>query len=244
MKLDVLLVPGEVTPGDVEGRLVVVIDVLRATSSMVEALAAGARTIYPAGTVEEALRIAASIGRDVLLLCGERNAVRVDGFDLGNSPREFTSERVGGKSLVMSTTNGTALFGAAAAAASVIAASFLNLSATVERIAGSGLDPLLVCAGRRKHFALEDAVCAGMIAQRVMDRGSGDWQTTDGVAAALELARCNPSPEELLPRTDAGRELIAAGLADDLPFCAQQDRHALVPELRGHTLVAAPAESG
>ncbi|CAN5253764.1 hypothetical protein BH23GEM4_BH23GEM4_07680 [soil metagenome] len=92
------------------------------------------------------------------------------------------------------------------------------------------LDPLLVCAGRRKHFAL-------------MDRGSGDWQTTDGVAAALELARCNPSPEELLPRTDAGRELIAAGLADDLPFCAQQDRHALVPE-RGHTLVAAPAESG
>lgn len=244
MKLDVLLVPGEVTPGDVEGRLVVVIDVLRATSSMVEALAAGARTIYPAGTVEEALRIAASIGRDVLLLCGERNAVRVEGFDLGNSPREFTSERVGGKSLVMSTTNGTALFGAAAAAGRIIAAAFLNLSAVVERVAESGLDPLLVCAGRRKHFALEDAVCAGMIAEGIMDRCSGDWQTTDGLRAALELARSHPSPSELLPSTDAGRDIIAAGLGEDLAFCAQQDRHALVPELRGHTIVAAPAEPG
>src|SRR5688500_9820769 len=131
MKLDVFLTPGEVAAPDTAERVVVVIDVLRATSSIVEAIGAGAKAIYPVGSIEEALRLANTLGRDQVLLCGERKCLPIEGFDLGNSPAEFTAERVGGRTLVMSTTNGTTAMALAAGASRVLIAAPLNLSAVV-----------------------------------------------------------------------------------------------------------------
>lgn len=238
MKLDVYLTPGEVAAADVAERVVVVIDVLRATSTIVEALASGARNIFPVGSIEEALRLANTLGRDGVLLCGERKCLPIEGFDLGNSPREFTPDAVRGKTLVMSTTNGTAVMSLAAGASNVVIGSLLNLSAVVEELARSAADPVLVCSGRQRHFGLEDAVCAGVIAARVMEARPGDWQLNDGAVAALALSReLSAGFEELFSSTAAGRGIVDAGLGEDLAFCAQVDRHGVVPVFQERQIV-------
>ncbi|HEX8696466.1 MAG TPA: 2-phosphosulfolactate phosphatase [Longimicrobium sp.] len=244
MKLDILLTPGELLPGDIAERTVVVIDVLRASSTIVEALGAGARTLYPVASVEEALRLANTLGREEVLLCGERKALPIDGFDLGNSPREFTAGKVAGKTLVMSTTNGTVALTAAAAAKRVVIGSFLNLSAVVADLARPKVEPVLVCAGREGKFGLEDAVCAGRIAAAVMARRKRErWELNDGAHAAVALGEQFADLEALLAKTAAGRQIVEAGLEEDLPFCARADLHDIVPVFhdRQVTLATPPA---
>lgn len=245
MKLDVFLTPGEVAAADTAERVVVVIDVLRATSSIVEAIGAGAKAVYPVGSIEEALRLANTLGRDQVLLCGERKCLPIEGFDLGNSPAEFTAERVGGRTLVMSTTNGTTAMALAAGASRVLIAAPLNQSAVVEELARSEAEPVLVCSGRERHFGLEDAVFAGEVASRLMAARPGDWELNDGARAALALSERFRLDEELLASTVAGRNLAAAGLAEDLAFCAQIDRLAVVPVLQDRQITSsAPVAAG
>ena len=167
MRLDVFLTPGELSPSDILDRSVVVIDILRASSSIVQALSAGAKSIYPVASIEEALRLANTFGRDDVLLCGERRCLPIEGFDLGNSPREFTAERVAGKTLVMSTTNGTHLMSLTGGASRVVIGSLLNLRAVVDDLAKSEAEPVLICSGREKHFALEDAASHRVATGRV-----------------------------------------------------------------------------
>lgn len=233
MKLDVHFIPTEVVRSDLGDRTVVVIDVLRATSTIVEALANGARTVVPAPGVDEAVRLAQGMGREQALLCGERHCVRVDGFDLGNSPREFTAERVAHKSLVMTTTNGTAAVLAASGAREELIASFLNLGAVVEALAAAEGPLAVLCAGRAQRFALEDAVCAGALVRRLRERLDGQIECNDAGTAAEMLARDGvPRLAALLRDTAAGRQLIEAGLGEDIEFCAMLDRHAVVPYVR------------
>jgi 2-phosphosulfolactate phosphatase len=243
MRLDVYLSPGEVVPGDVTGRTVVVLDILRATTSMVQALSEGAKSIYPVGSIEEALRLANTFGRDEVLLCGERKCLPIEGFDLGNSPREFTRERVAGKTLVMTTTNGTAAVALTAGASRVLIGSLLNLSAVVAELARATGDPVLLCAGRERHFALEDATVAGLLAARLMDARPGDWALNDGALAALALAREFGVKAGAFRMTASGRQLLAVGHESDLDFCAQMDTLQVLPVLheRSISLSQAPA---
>jgi 2-phosphosulfolactate phosphatase len=233
-------------PGDIARRTVVVIDVLRASSTIVEALAAGARALYPVAEVEEALKLANTLGRDEVLLCGERKSLPIDGFDLGNSPGDFTAERVGGKLIVMSTTNGTGATLAAGAAGRVIVGSWLNLTAVVDDLERSGAEPVFLCAGREGRFGLEDAVCAGTMAAAVMERygPDADWELNDGAMAALAMALRYPDPDELLRETGAGKRLVESGLREDLAFCALTDRHDVVPVFHDRQIVlSAPAQA-
>jgi 2-phosphosulfolactate phosphatase len=239
MKLDVYLTPGEVASPETAERTVVIIDVLRASSSIVEALASGAKTIFPVSSIEEALRLANTLGREEVLLCGERKCLPIEGFDLGNSPSAFTPERVAGKTLVMSTTNGTAVMALSVGAARVMVASLLNLSAVVEELARAEADPVLICSGRERHFGLEDAVCAGEIAARLMEARPGEWQLNDGAVAAVALSREFTAGEGLFRRTAAGRAIADAGLAEDLAFCARVDRHSVVPVLQDRQILPA-----
>lgn len=245
MRLDVYLTPGEIAPADILDRPVVVIDILRASSSIVQALSAGAKSIYPVASIEEALRLANTFGRDDVLLCGERKCVPIEGFDLGNSPGEFTAERVSGKLLIMTTTNGTYVMSQTGGASRVVIGSLLNLQAVVDDLVRAEGDPVIVCSGREKHFALEDAVAAGAIADRLMQTQSADWSLNDGARAALALAREFPPGEAMFRQTASGRAVEAAGMSEDLAFCAQTDSHAIVPVLheRTITLSRAPAVS-
>lgn len=242
MRIDVYLTPGELAPAEIADRTVVVIDVLRATSTIVEALGAGARSIYPVSSIEEALRLANTLGREEVLLCGERKCLPIDGFDLGNSPREFTEDRVRGKTLVMSTTNGTQVMSLAASAPRVLIASFLNAGAVAGELASTEGNIAILCSGRERHFALEDAICAGEILSRLTEERPDDWAMNDGAFAALSLARTFGTGVAMLESTAAGRAIAEVGLGDDLAFCAQHDLRPLIPQLHDrHVSLASPS---
>ena len=230
MLLRVYFTPGEVHAGDLRGTAAAVVDAVRATSSIVEAVANGASAVHPAVTVGEAVRLRAALARDGRrpLLCGERGGIRPDGFDLGNSPAEFTPSAVGGRRLVMTTTNGTRAFAAAAGADRVLAASFLNRSAVADAVRGDRA-VAVVCAGRKGRFALDDAVCAGHVVRAVIERAAAPVTLDDGAAAARDLAGRYGVSGEMLAGTAAGRALVEAGLGADLALCASADRHQIVP---------------
>lgn len=221
-------------PGGVSERAVVVIDVLRATSTITHALVNGARSVLPVGGVDEAARKAEQIGRDAVTLCGERDTQPIRGFDLGNSPLEFTAERVAGKTLVMTTTNGTTALLAAAGATRCYVGSLLNLTALAERLVEEQADTLLLCAGREGAFAAEDALCAGRLL-RIMRRALPQLVGNDAAAAAWRLAR-NSSTPRILGRSAAGRRLRELGRVEDIAFCAQEDRYDVVPVFDEHRI--------
>jgi 2-phosphosulfolactate phosphatase len=231
MNVDVYFSPAVVDEASVEGRTAVVIDVIRATSCIVEALANGARGIFPTILPEEAVKLASSLGREDTLLCGERKGLKIDGFDLGNSPREFSPEVVRDKQLVMSTTNGTRAFLATEHAERVMAASFLNLSAVVRALEGAR-NLVLVCAGRQNRFSMDDALCAGLLLRGLAgNSGLAQGMVNDAGRAVLDMAERYTPDEEFLRSTAGGRALEGIGMDGDLAFCAELDRHSIVPEM-------------
>lgn len=228
MKATVFFTVDEVDGGALQEQVAVVIDVLRASSTIVAALAAGAHTIYPVESTEDALKLAASLGRSDALLAGERKGLKVEGFDLGNSPREFTPERVGGKQIVMTTTNGTRALVAASGAERVLVAAMVNLSAAARALAAAPR-VAVICAGSNGRFAIEDALCAGMLLARLAELGPLELEDTG--RAALALAGAFAADAGFLSGTKAGRGLAEIGFDQDVGWCARVDAHDVVPEL-------------
>ncbi|MGW8266966.1 MAG: 2-phosphosulfolactate phosphatase [Longimicrobiales bacterium] len=231
MNAEVFFSPAVVDEASVEGRTAVVIDVIRATSCIVEAMANGARGIFPTTLPEEALKLASSLGREDTLLCGERKGLKIEGFDLGNSPTEFVEDVVKGKQLVMTTTNGTRAFLAAEHADRVLAASFLNLSA-VTRALKDGEPLTIVCAGREDRFSMDDALCAGLLLKKLVETEGVEVRGNDAARAVMDIAEQYLPDEAFLRSTKAGQALEEIGMEGDLAFCALLDRHAIVPEMK------------
>jgi 2-phosphosulfolactate phosphatase len=216
----------------------VVIDVLRATSVIAQAIASGARMIYPAGSTEEAVRLGQNLDRSELILCGERGGLRIEGFDLGNSPLEFTPDAVDDRILVMATTNGTPALVAASTARRTLAASFLNLGAVADAVADEEA-VTMICAGREKRFALEDAVCAGMLVDRLLKGRTKEMELNDGALASVGLAkRFGPDLDAMMRDTEAGRQLIDIGHDYDVVYCAGVDQLDVVPRLEDRRITA------
>ena len=234
MKIDVIFAPHALGPADLAGRTVVVLDILRATTTIAVALANGAKAVLPAGSTEEALRIAQNLERDAVVLAGERKSARIPGFALGNSPAEFGPEVVTGKTIVMTTTNGTQALIAAQGAREVIVGAAVNFSAVAERaraaLATHG-DLVILCAGVEKQFALEDAFAAGRLTKVLLPEGGLRRVTVnDGAVAALEIARhYGERWLRALKASAHGRELAELGFRTDLEACAAQDTHPVLP---------------
>jgi 2-phosphosulfolactate phosphatase len=209
-----------------------VIDVLRASTSITTALANGARAVVPFDTSEEAVTRAKAFEHSDVRLAGERRMLPIPGFDLGNSPRDFTREAVEGKTILMSTTNGTATLTALQGARDVIVASYVNYSAALTLLRSAlrgGTDVALVCAGQDRQFALEDAACAGRFAHQISKRLTR-VTLNDGAQACVFIDR--KYGDELIKLFDAsahGRALREAGLGDDLAACAALDAHPIIP---------------
>ena len=202
----------------------VVIDVIRATSTICQALASGYERVFCAAEVDEALALREALGEGVL--GGERNAVRIPGFDFGNSPREYDDPIA--ETLVLSTTNGTrAVVAAAARCERVFIASLLNLDAIVEAAREAGDDVVVVCAGVQGTLALDDAFVAGRIVEHL---GCG---RTDAAEAAARLASTWSGAEEAFRASKSGRNLMenAPELEPDIPFCARESILEVVPRL-------------
>jgi 2-phosphosulfolactate phosphatase len=234
VKIDVFFTPTSLAPGDLAGRSVVVVDLLRASTTIAVALASGAKAVLPAASTEEALRIAQNLERDQVVLAGERKSVRVEGFELGNSPLEFTPEAVGGKTIVLSTTNGTQALIAAQGAKEILVAAAVNFSLVVQRarvaLEAAG-ELVILCSGHERRFAIEDAFAAGRITKMLLPEGGLRRVTVnDGAIAALEIARhFGEKWLRVLRASTHGRELARLGFGPDLRVCGTQDTHPVLP---------------
>ncbi|MBA3566455.1 MAG: 2-phosphosulfolactate phosphatase [Actinomycetota bacterium] len=202
----------------------VVIDVIRATTTTCQALASGYERVFCTTEVEEARALREELGEGVL--GGERNAVRIPGFHLGNSPREYLEPA--GKTLILSTTNGTrAVVSAAQRCERVLIASLLNLAAVVEATYVAEEDVIVVCAGVQGTLALDDAYVAGRIVELL------GWERTDAAEAAARLTSTWSGAEEAFRASKSGRNLLenAPELEEDIAFCARESVLDVVPRL-------------
>jgi 2-phosphosulfolactate phosphatase len=236
MRIDTYFTVEELDPATLESATVVVVDVVRATTTLVEALANGARGIYATASTEEAVKLAQSLGREDTLLCGERKGSKVAGFDLGNSPREFTRDAIEGKRLVMSTTNGTRALAKGQHGARLLTCAFTNLSAVAKAVQGAER-VVVLCAGREGRFTLDDALCAGHLVRMV--QGDRELALNDASQAAAAWAGFRKPSRKFLEGTEGGRTLLEIGLGDDLDVCAEIDRHDIVAEMRNQAIVRA-----
>ena len=228
MIIDAALTPADIAclpARDLGATTCIVFDILRATSSMVTALAHGAAEIHPVTTIEEARELRKRMPDAIL--AGERHGERIDGFDVGNNPFEYTG--FAGRRIISTTTNGTVALRACAGAQRVLAGALLNLAAIRDEI--GRLNPgalLLVCAGTFETFALEDAIAAGLLAQEFQDA-----DLTDAAQAAVACARSFSTPLEALLASRNGRALAARGWRDQIEWCAQVSRFGAIGAMSG-----------
>jgi 2-phosphosulfolactate phosphatase len=216
---------------------VAVIDVLRATTTIATALASGAAGVIPVADPAAAIALSQRLGRDRVLLCGEQDAEQIEGFDLDNSPASFTPEAVAGKTLIMTTSNGTRAL-SAVSGASIRAAALVNRTAVADALAHEDGDVLIVCAGERGSFALEDAIGAGALVDALLTSIS-DVELRDGARAAALLYRCvSARLADAIASADHAVHLAQKGFARDVTRCAALDTLTIVPLLRDGILVA------
>lgn len=225
------LVPSLLPPSSLPGGLAVVVDILRASTTIVHSLAAGCRAIFPAAEIDEARRLADSLPAGKVLLAGERGGLPVSGFDLGNSPAEFTPERCAGLDLVLTTTNGTRALLGALDADRILVGAFVNFSALCEQVVQDRRPLHLICAGSEGQVVLEDVLFAGAVVEALRaelevsldDSSRLAWDAFENHGRALEGA---------LEISHGGRHLTSLGYGADIALAAVVDRFALVPELR------------
>ena len=246
MRIDAFFTPAGMGPGEVQGRTVFVLDVLRATTSMCAALSHGAKAIIPVASTEEALRLAQTIGSTDIVLAGERNCVRIPGFQLGNSPLEMTEAAVRGKTIILTTSNGTQALLGCQGAQSVFPAAAVNLSAAAEK-GREALETdrriIVVCAGRESAFALDDAYCAGRLIAAILGDRKPRRGLNDAAIACLDLVRrYGDNWIRPLSYSRGGRELIKLGFRDDVNEAARPDAYPVLPHFheRRVTLLSVP----
>ena len=230
-RVDVLLGPPW-SADAVRGTHVAVVDVLRATTTIATALAHGAAGVIPVAEPGDAIALANRLGRDRVLLCGERHSVRIEGFDLDNSPASFTPEAVTGKTLLITTTNGTRALRAVATAASVRTAALVNRAAVAAALAREEGDVAIVCAGDANGFALEDAIGAGALVDALLQQ-IPDAELLDGARAAALLYRSVAGRlADAIASADHAQTLADKGFTRDVAYCAELDVLDAVPTLR------------
>jgi 2-phosphosulfolactate phosphatase len=245
--IEVILSPSEIKAlcqRDLNKTVCVVSDVLRATSSIVTALANGAQGILPVEEISEALLVKQR--QSGVLLAGERNGVLIGkeltgniSFDLGNSPREFIRPQVEGKTIVMTTTNGTRALCACSGAARTLIGSFLNLQVTVEAAHQTDFSQiLLVCAGTEEEVAYEDVLCAGAFIHLLLPKiNEGTLSDSAQIAQAAYLGEQNNLLAGLSKSRNARRLLSHESLRDDVAYCVQRNIHPLLVQLESDGMV-------
>jgi 2-phosphosulfolactate phosphatase len=231
-RIDVVFGPPAASSADLAGRVVAVIDVLRASTSIAVALVNGAKAVIPFESAEDAVLRSRNFERPSVRLAGERRMRPIAGFDLGNSPAEFTREAVEGKTILFTTTNGTAALLAVQGARDVVVASYVNFSAIVALLRSAlrgGTDVAIVCAGRERQFALEDGACAGRFI-RFIRKQLPDTVLDDGARACAALdQRYGDDVSLVFAEAEHAQALADAGYAADLTWCAAIDSYPVVP---------------
>ena len=237
MRISVAPVPREFA-GAQPSSAVVVIDVFRASTTIAAALAGGARFVLPVADVEQAMKLAEPYADSEVLLGGERECQRIEGFQLGNSPREYTREVVAGKVIIFTTTNGTRALNTAKDAATVIVGSFVNFSAVADAVAEYEAVTIL-CAGNNGRLSLEDFACAGGLVNRL---AKAEPQLDDAaLAARATYKNLKADLGRTLASTEHALRLADLGFRADLDFALKVDSIPIVPRLSEGRIATPPA---
>jgi len=217
-------------------KTVVVIDVLRATTTIVTALMNGAREVLPVGSMDMGSKAYSSFTGGKSLRGGEKNMKRIDGFNLGNSPLEYTHEIVNDKSIILFTTNGTKSIVKTKFAANVYIGSFLNISAVVNQLVSLDTDIEILCSGNHGSFSLEDALCAGKMVSMLVEKVE-EVEITDAATAAVLFAKnLGKNIKKTIMQCDHGKLLAENGFEDDVLHCAKVDMCSDVPFYKSNVI--------
>lgn len=244
--LQIHFLPSLMDANQLAGATAVIIDVLRASSTIITALANGATGVAPCGKPEEARAIRDQRPTGTTLLGGERGGIRIDGFDYGNSPAEYSRDRVAGKLLSFTTTNGTKALLASRKARTILIGAFLNRAAVVSRLKSEPSDIHLVCAGTDGIITGEDVLFAGAVADDLVDASSAGWILNDSAEIGRQFWRSTVSRspiaagsfdqriEAVMRTTRGGRNLCDLHYDSDIALCSRDSILEIVPQYEPH----------
>jgi 2-phosphosulfolactate phosphatase len=239
MTVDVLFSPKGVKPEDLRDSIVVVIDVLRAATTMATALKNGCAEIIPVENAEKAFALAATLPSRQVLIGGERHGRKVEGFHLGNSPAEYTEDAVSGKTIILTTTNGTRALLLSEKARQILVMALVNLQAVSDVLCRVTTDIVIFCSGTNGEPSLEDTVCAGLLVDRLQTMSAGKIILSGQAQTAMNLAGEHKADlPGMLKTSKHGAYLESIGFGGDLDLCARLDSIAVVPEYQNSSVRA------
>lgn len=244
MHIDIILTHEAMSLRQIKGKICIVIDTLRATSTIITALNSGCSEVIPASSISEALRLKENNMYNKYLLGGEIEGQHIQNFHLGNSPLEYCNGHFQSNGLIFSTTNGTRTLQKVRKARSVVVCALLNATAVVNWLTGQSKDILICCAGTRGNYSLEDFLTAGCIVSGLTERKYSCTTTDIAFTAACfyrynkQLAGSSLSFASLLKRTINGKRLLEAGFEEDIIYCGQQDIIPVLPFYKNGTIKA------
>ncbi|TAH27701.1 MAG: 2-phosphosulfolactate phosphatase [Cytophagales bacterium] len=232
-QIDVCLSPKLIQEYGIKGKIVVVVDILRATSCMVTALANGAQSIIPVATVEEC---SAYKGDEKCLKAAERDGKKVEGFELGNSPYSYLDPYIDGSSIVITTTNGTLAIQLSTEADEILIGAFLNISALAQYLLTQEKDVLIVCAGWKNKMNLEDTIFAGALVQLIESKFSSTNDSTVAARVLHEIAKIDLF-KFITGHSSHYKRLQSLHLDKDIKYCLQFDIYSIIPKMYGHQML-------
>lgn len=236
-RVETCFLPGQFPLYRADMGIVVVIDILRATSAMVAAFEHGVKEIIPVSTIEEAQQY---IGRNGYIAAAERNGEVVDGFAVGNSPLAFKAMDLHGKTIVMTTTNGTRAINLARDARKLVIGSFLNLTALTDWLLQQNDNILLLCSGWKDKFSLEDSVFAGAVMDRLLESGKFGVEEDSSIASKYLYMAARDNVMSILKSAPRRKRLKELNLLDDVKYCLTPDQASAIPYLHDGKLVKMP----
>lgn len=238
MKIKLFFTPAGISEDQIAGRSAVVIDILRATTTAAVALFNGAREIIPTATLGDATSLKQKLDHSSVLLGGERDGQKVEGFDLGNSPFEYSSRVVENKSIILASTNGSAALLCGSEAENCLSCAFINISAVQKQVLSLSRDIAIICAGNKGGFSLEDALCGGMLVRKLLDSDTKIEMDNDAATVALRLYDQNSDNiRDAISESDHGRFLNSLGFEQDISFCAKEDHLSITPVWKSGRLI-------
>ena len=229
MKIDIIISADDINESKIEDKIIVVIDMFRATSVIVTALSNGCREVIPYLTIEEAVEHAHKLRREEYILGGERKAVKIEGFDLSNSPLEYTRDRVENKTILMTTTNGTRTLTKAIAGKKVLIGAMLNAKAVAERLIEINEDVVIINAGTNGNFSMDDYICSGYIINEMLKKDE-NLMLTDIAKTANIIYEGHEDILSYVKKASHYSVMKSLNLEEDIAYCIKKGIVKEVPE--------------
>lgn len=235
MKVDVVISSDDIKNEKIKNRTVIIVDMLRATSVIVTALQNGCKAVIPVTSIEEAKKIAEK-DREKYILGGERNAVKIEGFDFSNSPLEYTKDIAEEKTLIMTTSNGTKAINKAISAKNILVGALINASSVAKKAFELKNDIIIVNAGTQGQFSIDDFICSGFIADCILK--NGEVEMSDIAVTAQYVYSQNTNVIDYIKKAKHYKTLINLGLEKDIEYCCKKNIANLVPEYKNGKIIS------